>query len=162
MVGRVFCFLTTQNLMCLISLAFVFFKAFIFAALHTQREILFSLNSLFFHFHTVFYVCFTSAGDSGSKQSLISLRATTIRLFRQLSRSSKLANTVVFHHFADNSGRGTLGFRFSPGCRLGLLLCIRVLAQLNFHAFLAVFSSEHSHTPKSFSLLNALLRIRPN
>lgn len=42
--------------MCLISLAFVFFKAFIFAALHTQREILFSLNSLFFHFHTVFYV----------------------------------------------------------------------------------------------------------
>lgn len=150
--------------MCLISLAFVFFKAFIFwSTAHTEGNFIlfeFTFLRLSHGVLRMFYQCrrqwikaiidFTPSDE-------------TIRLFRRLSRSSKLANTVVFHHFAGNSGRGTLGFRFSPGCRLGLLLlCIRDLAQLNFHAFLAVFSSAHSHTPKSFSLLNALLRIRPN
>lgn len=129
----VFLFFFALTLLCLISLAFVFLALF----LHTEGN--FTLFEFTF-LRLSHSVCYYYLGDSGSKQSLISLRHSA---FRSVEPSSKLANTMILH--AQFGQRHTW---ISIFLRAGLLLCIYVLVQLNFHAFLVVFSVTLTHTHK--------------
>lgn len=105
--------------------------------------------------HTALLVLYYEGRQCGSKQSLISLRTLWLSLIKVGQQVHKL--------FTRNSGRGTLGFRFSPGWLAGCY-AYALRAQLSFHAFLAVFSSgTHTlttHKHDGFTIENWLSRGR--
>lgn len=110
------------------------FPGFIFA--HRRK-----FYSLWIHFSSAFTQCVLLLFGRQWIKAIIDFTPTLGFSFGWTS--SKLANTTILH--AQFGQRHTW---ISIFLRVGLLLCIYVLVQLNFHAFLVVFSVTLTHTHK--------------